>query len=145
MAVDLSALVGAKQLGAHRATYLPFRRPSWSARPASSKARTLIGGGVVLLIVAVLTAKVPVFGIILIVILGGIAAVSIPRNRRVEARMQGRELRFYEHGLINVGVGKEGPAAIRWDEASVLQDVTRHVRNGAHTHTTFLYKLSSAD
>lgn len=140
--VDLSALVKAKGLGEPRATYLPDRQPSWSDRPASSKAGAVIAGAIVLSIVAVLLASAPVFAVILIVILAGMAGIGVVRNRGAAARMQGRELRLFEHGLVNVGVGKQTPAAIRWDEASVLQDITRHVRNGATAHVTYLYKLS---
>jgi len=143
--VNLSALVGRKGLGAHRATFLPFQRATWSERPASAKARVLIPVGLVLLFVVVLTAVAPAFGIGLFVVLAAMGAISIPRNRRAETRMHGRELHFYEHGLINVGVGTAGPAAIRWDEAAVLQNITRHTRNGSYTHTTYLYTISSPD
>jgi hypothetical protein len=142
---DLSALVYGRGLGAHRATYRPYRRPPWSEQPASAKAPALIAGGFALLIVVVLAVQAPVFAVFVVVAVAVIAAIRVPRNRRAEARMVGRELRFYEHGLINIGVGQAGPAVIRWDEASVLQDVTRHLRNGSHTHTTYLYKLSSPD
>ncbi|MBL1119780.1 hypothetical protein JK364_46870 [Streptomyces sp. 110] len=146
---DLSAVADGKHLGKLRTTYRPYQRPPWSERPASAKAGTLIGGGIsaaaVLLITVAITTAAPVAGVILIVILVCVALLGISRRRGVQERMQGRELHFYENGLVNVGVGNKGPAAIRWDEASVLQDIVRHTRNGALTHTTYLYTLTAPD
>ncbi len=146
---DLLAVAEGRQLGDLRTTYRPYQRPPWSERPASAKAGTLIGGGisaaVVLFIVMAIITTAPAAGVILIVILVGIVALSIVRKHGVQERMQGRELQLYSHGLVNVGVGNGAPAAIRWDEASVLQDIVRHTRNGVASHTTYLYTLTAPD
>lgn len=146
---DLTALAEGKGLGEPRATYRPYQRPPWSERPASAKAGTLVGGGIaaviVLVIAVAITSAAPAAGAVLFVVLAGIVALGIARRRGVEQRMQGRELHFYAHGLVNVGVGSEAPAVIRWDEASVLQDIVRHTRNGVASHTTYLYTLTAPD
>ncbi|WP_435172561.1 DUF6585 family protein [Actinacidiphila sp. bgisy145] len=146
---DPATIAAHKQLGVLRTTYRPYRRPSWSERSTSDKATTLalaaLPVGFVLLVLVALVVSVPAVGGVLLVVVVVIVLLGASRRRRVAQRMQGRELHFYEHGLVNVGVGNEPPAAIRWDEASVLQDIVRHTRNGSTSHTTYLYTLSAPD
>ncbi|BBA98827.1 hypothetical protein RVR_5172 [Actinacidiphila reveromycinica] len=146
---DPSTAASAKQLGALRTTYRPDRRPTWSQRPASAKAAGVIGGGAAVVAavaaVVVATAAAPVAGAALLVVPAGAVALGVAGGRGGRRRPRGGELHFYEHGLVNVGAGRAGPAAVRWDEASVLQDVVRHTRHGSVTRTTYLYTLSAPD
>jgi hypothetical protein len=89
-------------------------------------------------ILVALTTAAPATGVILIVVLADIVALGISRSRGVQKRMQGRELRFYSHGLMNVGVGNEAPRRSAGTRHPSSRTSSATPATGLPTHTTYL-------
>lgn len=56
------------------------------------------------------------------------------------AKNEGGRLDLFEHGLTSVFQGRL--RVYRYDATTVLQDIVRHTRHGAHMYTTYRYTLT---
>jgi hypothetical protein len=136
------------QLGEVRSVFRPTRPTTWDERSTGDKTGAVIINGVLAFllgsILLALAYAVPVVALLLTAFIVGMFVLSANRRRRArEQADSGLELRVHERGVAVAGPGVEAVKAFRWDEMSVRQDITRHVRNGAHTHTTYSFELAA--
>lgn len=68
-------------------------------------------------------------------------ALQTPNFSRKQAA---KRLYLFDHGLV---VSESaGPAGcVRWDQATVYQDVTRHYQTGVYVTTSYIYTLTNPD
>lgn len=137
-AVDMSAMIGsaAQQagLGGHRAAY-----PATMFPESRLKVGAAVTGVAVLLVLIGLAT-----GTILLWAFAGIFAVvfgvRVARVALLNRQKRGQQLHLYEQGLVCVG--RNGQITVRrWDSSAVYQNIVRHYRNGAYTHTSYHYRL----
>ncbi|MBB4924225.1 DUF6585 family protein [Kitasatospora kifunensis] len=147
MAGDVDALIAQAGLGGLRGSFWPTRHLRWEERTTGDKVARVIMAviplGLLGLILVALISTVPVFGLILLAIVLGIFGLRLSQAKSRKRGNEGRELRIYERGVALLGTGGATVKAYRWDDMSVLQNITRHHRNGGYTHTTYAYTLSA--
>ncbi|MCC9309514.1 hypothetical protein LN042_20935 [Kitasatospora sp. RB6PN24] len=146
MTAHLDAMAEQARLGGFRRTFRPTRRRKWAELTPGAKAGQVIamvlGLALVAFIIVVVWVANSVAGLVVLAGMVGLFLLA-RRGTKIEARnSEGRELRFYERGVAVVETGGATMKAFRWDDASVLQNITKHYRNGVYTHTSYLYTLS---
>jgi hypothetical protein len=146
MAADVDAWAWQAGLGGFRGAFRPTRRLRWEERKTGDKVGLVIAGvvvfGILGLIIIGLTFAVPVLGLVLLAFVVGLFGWSATKGKSRARSNEGRELRIYELGVAVVGTGGTTAKPYRWADITVLQNITRHHRNGVYTHTTYAYTLS---
>lgn len=142
MAGDFGARAEQAGLGAFRGAFQPARRPTWKEMRIRDRiGLVILVGGLVLVVVAAGSSS-PVTGlIVLAAFLGFLGLIVFGFKSQTRANV-GRELRFYDRGVAVVGTGGATMVPYRWEEMSVLQEITKHYRNGRYIRTTYVYTLS---
>ncbi|MFF7637402.1 DUF6585 family protein [Kitasatospora sp. NPDC008050] len=148
-AADVEALTEQAGLGGLRRTFHPARPRTWSEQTAGERVIVVLAVvaafGVLGVLLVMLTSAVPRFGLFMTVTAGGLFAVSLVRYKLQQRANKGHELRIHEGGVAVVGTGGATVRAYRWQDMSVLQDVTEQHRNGVPVRTTYTYTLQGPD
>ncbi|WP_067823745.1 DUF6585 family protein [Nocardia inohanensis] len=128
-------------LGAHRSAY-PAPQANWR----SIRITAAVFAGLVVIAVIGFSADIEALaalGLYPGVIAGFMLIIGGVRMLKYDNRYTGARLDLYERGLVMAYRGREHVA--RYDTVEVFQTITRHLRNGVHTHTTYHYRLTALD
>ncbi|MFD7643844.1 DUF6585 family protein [Kitasatospora sp. NPDC059795] len=83
-------------------------------------------------------------GLALFVLPGLIFIWRLTQVPNLNKKQGAKRIHCFEHGVV-AGDRAGRPVAFRWDDAAVLQQITRRYVNGFHTVTTYLYTLYRPD
>lgn len=130
---DAAARAG---LGSHRRTYGPTRH-DWLRIHRFGYVATVL---LVLALVGLFT-HMPTLAVLAgFLLIPSVAGWVIVILRAIRLTRGVERLDLYDAGLAAVFDGQL--RVVRYDTTTVLQDIVRHIRNGAHTHTTYAYTLT---
>jgi hypothetical protein len=142
MSQNLDSWAEQAGLGRYRGTFRPAERAKWKDWKLRDKIGTvvLLGGAVITVVAATAANVLAGVGVIAGILgFGWLIGYGVKAQARANV---GRELRFYERGVAVVGTGGTTLVPYRWADMTVLQNITRHYRNGVYTHTSHVYTLS---
>lgn len=128
-------------LGRHRAVY-PAAPSNWAAL---GKMFSVLLGTVALTaigVVAGLEWLQALAGFVSFVLILGVP-ITAWRTWRYDVKVAGSRLDLFENGMV--AALPSAVCAFRYDTAEVLQNITRHYRNGVYQGTTYHYTFSAPD
>ncbi|MFD8978337.1 DUF6585 family protein [Streptomyces sp. NPDC059564] len=119
---EVVALAASEGLGELRASFLPKR----------------MGAGRIAGL-----AFFSLFGLLVFVLPGLLFIWQLLQAPNFNRKQAAKRIHCFEHGLIVSD--RSGPVAVRWDSASVLQQITERYANGVYVGTSYLYTLFKRD
>ncbi|MEU8922924.1 DUF6585 family protein [Kitasatospora sp. NPDC048545] len=130
-----------RQLGSHRATYVPIP-PSPAAHRSD---RIVLSVSFALLVSAgiALAPTSPALGVFCIAPITVLVVSRVVRENRIRRTRKDAGLHLYEHGLVVAAGGRL--RALRWDAMTVHQNIGRYHTFGRSTRIKHAYTLRDGD